>query len=70
MSALLGKFTDFLYTIFTLIANVLSGIGQMVVMIPQALSMLTNTIGYMPTVCMGFAMALVMINIIYMVVDR
>lgn len=70
MSALLSKFTDFLYTIFTLISNVISGIGQMVVMIPQALSMLTNTIGFMPSICIGFAMALVMINIIYMVVGR
>lgn len=70
IAKILGTISDFIVAVFSLILNMLSGIGQMVVMIPQALTMLTNTIGYMPTICIGFAMALVMINIVYLVVDR
>lgn len=70
LSKVLEFLKDFITAIFALVSNVLSGIGQMVMMIPQALLMLTRTLGFMPTVCLAFAMALVMINIVYLVVDR
>lgn len=63
-------FKDLISAVFSLAINIVHGVGQLVVMIPQALLMLTNTIGFMPTVCIGIAMALVMINIVYLVVNR
>ena len=70
MTTIISHISQFLITFFTLIENFLSGVGQFAVMIPQALGMLTYTIGSMPTVLIGFLTALVMVNIVYLVVGR
>ena len=61
---------DAILALFAFVGNIIAGTLQMLANIPTALQMLTSTIGYMPTVLVGFAMALVTINIVYLIVGR
>lgn len=61
---------DFIYAVVNLLINLVSGIVQMLAMIPSALTMLTNSVAFMPTILVAFAMGLITISIVYLVVDR
>lgn len=61
---------DFIYAVVNLLINLISGIVQMLAMIPSALTMLTNSVAFMPTILVAFAMGLITISIVYLVVDR
>lgn len=61
---------DFIFAVGALILNILSGLMQMILMIPSALTMLTSSVAYMPTILIAFAMALITVSIVYLVVGR
>ena len=61
---------DFIWAINALVLNLVTGIWQMLTMLPAAMSMLTNSIAYMPTVLVAFAIGLITISIVFLVVGR
>lgn len=67
---ILKSIGDFIFSIGALILNLLSGLMQMIIMIPSALTMLTSSVAYMPTILVAFAMALITVSIVYLVVGR
>lgn len=70
MNNLFKSIGDFLYAVVNLLINMVSGIAQMLVMIPSALTMLTNSVAYMPTILIAFAIGLITISIVFLVVGR
>lgn len=61
---------DFIYAVVNLLINLVSGVVQMLTMIPSALTMLTNSVAFMPTILIAFAMGLITISIVYLIVGR
>lgn len=59
-----------LLALISFVANIVIGTFQMLANIPYALQMLVGVIGYMPTVLVSFAMALVTVNIVYLIIGR
>lgn len=61
---------DFIYAVVNLLINLVSGVVQMLTMIPSALTMLTNSVAFMPTILVAFAMGLITVSIVYLIVGR
>lgn len=70
MINILNQIVDFFYAIINLVINLVSGIVQMLSMIPSALTMLTNSVAFMPTILIAFAMGLITISVVYLIVGR
>ena len=70
MINILKSIGDAIYAFNALLLNLVLGIWQMLTMIPSAMSMLTNSIAYMPTVLVAFAIGLITISIVFLVVGR
>lgn len=73
MSAL-GQFLDSILSVFVMVINLVisfvQGIAQMVVMIPQALGMLTYSVSSLPPVLVVFATAFISVSVVYLVIGR
>lgn len=54
----------------TILANFVSGIVQLIWMIPKALSFLLYSISQMPPVMTAFAVAFVSVSVVYLVIGR
>lgn len=61
---------DFLYAVVHLLINLVSGVFQMLTMIPSALTMLTSSVAFMPTILVSFAIGLITVSIVYLIVGR
>lgn len=70
MPAFLEAIINFFGTLATLIFNLISGITQMVQMIPSALSFLFIAISSLPPVVVTFAVAFVTVSVVYLVIGR
>lgn len=70
MINILKSIGDAIYAFNALLLNLVMGVWQMLLMIPSAMSMLTNSIAYMPTVLVAFAIGLITISIVFLVVGR
>lgn len=70
MNNLFKSIGDFLYAVVNLLINMISGIVQMLTMIPAALTMLTNSVAFMPTILIAFAIGLITVSIVYLIVGR
>lgn len=70
MTAILKTLVDFVVAVFSLVINLITGIWQMLQMIPSALTMLTYSVAFMPTILIAFATALITISIVFLVVGR
>lgn len=70
MSSIINTISNFIYAINQFILNLVMGAWQLISMIPSALTMLTYSIGYMPTILTAFAIALITISIVFLVVGR
>lgn len=57
-------------SILDLLGNFLSGITQLLTLIPTGLSVLIYSISQMPTVLIGFATALITISVTYLIIGR
>lgn len=73
MSAL-GQFLDSILSVFVMVINLVisfvQGIAQMIVMIPQALGMLTYSVSSLPPVLVVFATAFISVSVVYLVIGR
>lgn len=61
---------DFLISILSLAANLIAGLWQLLLMIPQALTYISTIIGVMPGVVSVFATAMIAVSVVYLVIDR
>lgn len=68
---------DFLFSILTFItnigsftANLVTGVLQLVKMIPEALTLTSTAIGALPPVIAVFATAMVSVSVVYLVIGR
>ena len=70
MLNVLMQIKEFFVSIAMLIFNLLRGIFYMLRMIPNALTMLNYSVGFMPTVLVSFALALISVSVVYMIIGR
>ena len=70
MTQVIESFIATFQSILTLIGNFLSGITQLLTLIPAGLSVLIYSVSQMPVVLIGFATALITISVTYLIVGR
>lgn len=61
---------DLLQTIADFIVNTIMGLGNIIKSIPMVISMLTQSIGYLPTTIAAFATITITISVVYLLVGR
>lgn len=61
---------NFIHAIYALIFNIIHGTVQMLLMIPQAVSFLTYSLGYLPATISVVVIALVTVNVVYLIIGR
>lgn len=57
-------------TLLDLVKYLVTGLVQLFAMIPSAFSMLTYSIGFLPTVLLGFAAVAITLSIVYLIIGR
>lgn len=70
MAEFLQGILSFLGSIVALVVNFVQGVGQLLQMLPGAMSMVTYGIATMPTVLVAFATALISISVVYLIIGR
>lgn len=70
MGAFFETIVNFIQAIFAFVTNLISGTVQMLLMIPQAVSFLTYSLGFMPSVIAVVVTALITVNVVYLIIGR
>lgn len=70
MTEVLQSIVATFQSILDLLGNFLSGITQLLTLIPTGLSVLIYSISQMPVVLIGFATALITISVTYLIIGR
>lgn len=70
MGAFFETIVNFIQAIFAFVTNIISGTVQMLLMIPQAVSFLTYSLGFMPSVIAVVVTALITVNVVYLIIGR
>lgn len=63
-------FVDLFQTIADFIVNTILGLGNIIKSIPMVISMLTQSIGYLPSTIAAFATITITISVVYLLVGR
>lgn len=66
----LSSILDFLSMIARLVVYLITGLGQLLAMIPKAFAMLTYSIGYLPASLLAFAAVAITISIVFLIIGR
>lgn len=61
---------DFFGTILDFVEYLVTGLVQLIVMIPSAFAMLTYSIGYLPSVLLAFAAVAITLSIVFLILGR
>ena len=61
---------DFFGTILDFVEYLVTGLVQLLVMIPSAFAMLTYSIGYLPSVLLAFAAVAITLSIVFLILGR
>lgn len=61
---------DFFGTILDFVEYLVTGLVQLIAMIPSAFAMLTYSIGYLPSVLLAFAAVAVTMSIVFLILGR
>lgn len=61
---------DFFGTILDFVEYLVSGLVQLIAMIPSAFAMLTYSIGYLPSVLLAFAAVAITLSIVFLIMGR
>ena len=61
---------DTFQSIWNFITSLFSGLVSMLQMIPQVVSMVTGTIGYLPSVLAVFATLTITVSVLYLILGR
>lgn len=70
MTEVFESIITFLKAIIMFVMNLQAGVQQMLVMIPNAVSMLTQSIAYMPSILVAFATGFITLSIAYLIIGR
>lgn len=61
---------DFFGTILDFVEYLVTGLVQLIAMIPSAFAMLTYSIGYLPSVLLAFAAVAITMSIVFLILGR
>ena len=61
---------DFFGTILDFVEYLVTGLAQLIAMIPSAFAMLTYSIGYLPSVLLAFAAVAITLSIVFLILGR
>lgn len=61
---------DFFGTILDFVEYLVTGLVQLIAMIPSAFAMLTYSIGYLPSVLLAFAAVAITLSIVFLIMGR
>lgn len=61
---------DFFGTILDFVEYLVSGLVQLLAMIPSAFALLTYSIGYLPSVLLAFAAVAITLSIVFLILGR
>lgn len=61
---------DFFGTILHFVEYLVTGLVQLIAMIPSAFAMLTYSIGYLPSVLLAFAAVAITLSIVFLIMGR
>lgn len=61
---------DFFGTILNFVEYLVSGLVQLLAMIPSAFALLTYSIGYLPSVLLAFAAVAITLSIVFLILGR
>lgn len=70
MTNILSTIGDFIYAVVNLLINFVTGIIQLLTILPQAVTMLTSSVAFMPSIITAFAIALISVSVVYLVIGR
>lgn len=66
----LKSILGFFETLLDFVGFLISGLAELLLMIPSAFSMLTYSIGFLPSVLLAFAAVAITISIVFLIVNR
>lgn len=66
----LKSILGFFETLLDFVGFLISGLAELLLMIPSAFSMLTYSIGFLPSVLLAFASIAITISIVFLIVNR
>lgn len=66
----LKSILDFFGTLLNFVEYLVTGLVQLITMIPSAFAMLTYSIGYLPSVLLAFAAVAITLSIVFLILGR
>lgn len=66
----LKSILGFFETLLDFVGFLIEGLAELLLMIPSAFSMLTYSIGFLPSVLLAFASIAITISIVFLIVNR
>lgn len=66
----LKSILDFFGTLLNFVEYLITGLVQLITMIPSAFAMLTYSIGYLPSVLLAFAAVAITLSIVFLILGR
>lgn len=70
MVGALKSILGFFETLLDFVGFLISGLAELLLMIPSAFTMLTYSIGFLPSVLLAFASIAITISIVFLIVNR
>lgn len=66
----LKSILGFFETLLDFVGFLIEGVAELLLMIPSAFTMLTYSIGFLPSVLLAFAAVAITISIVFLIVNR
>lgn len=66
----LKSILGFFETLLDFVGFLLEGLAELLLMIPSAFTMLTYSIGFLPSVLLAFASIAITISIVFLIINR
>lgn len=70
MVGALKSILGFFETLLDFVGFLIKGLAELLLMIPSAFTMLTYSIGFLPSVLLAFASVAITISIVFLIVNR
>lgn len=66
----LKSILGFFETLLSFVGFLIEGLAELLLMIPSAFTMLTYSIGFLPSVLLAFASVAITISIVFLIINR
>lgn len=70
MVGALKSILGFFETLLDFVGFLIEGLAELLLMIPSAFTMLTYSIGFLPSVLLAFASVAITISIVFLIINR